>query len=192
MGIIRASMSVSLDGFSAGANSSPQFPLGNGGERLHAWMSSAPAADGRQSGDETPWSIGAVVIGNTMYRCGEGPWGDENPWGAPVFVLTHTPREPELRQGEIAFRFVTDGIESALEQAKTTAAGRDVLIGGGANVVQQYLNAGFLDEIQISLVPTFLRSGTRLFDQIADGIDVVSTRVVKTPAVTHLTFAINK
>ena len=184
MGKIIASSAVSLDGYSAGTDAGPEYPLGVHGERLHAWMG--------EPGTESKFAknIAAVIIGNTMFRCGEGPWGDENPWGPPIYVLTHTPHDPVYRQGEIAFRFVTNGIESALEQAKMTAGDKDILIGGGANVIQQYLNAGHLQELEISLVPITLGAGIRLIDGVSDKFSIEPIDVIPTLAVTHLRYRI--
>jgi dihydrofolate reductase len=135
-------------------------------------------------------NIGVVMCGNTMFRCGEGPWGDENPWGVPVYVLTHTARDPVYRQGEVAFRFVTNGVESALEQAKMNAGDKDVLIGGGANVIQQYLRAGHIQELEISLVPTLLGEGTRLLDGVEPSLELALRDTVPTSVVTHLRYQI--
>jgi dihydrofolate reductase len=138
-------------------------------------------------------------MGRRMFSGGEGPWeddpnadgwwGDDPPFRVPVFVLTHHARERVAKQGGTTFIFVTEGIEAALEQARAAAGDKDVLVAGGANVVQQYLRAGLLDELQIHLVPLLLRDGVRLFDQLcAVSVDVAATRGIQSPTVTHLRF----
>ena len=138
-------------------------------------------------------------MGRNMFGGGPGPWGDE-PWNGwwgdeppfhhPVFVLTHHAREPLELKGT-TFHFVTDGIESALEQAKEAAGGKDVALGGGADVAQQYLAAGLIDELEISIVPLLLGSGARLFDNL-DGaaIELEQIRAVEAPGVTHLKYRV--
>jgi dihydrofolate reductase len=122
----------------------------------------------------------------------EGWWGDEPTFHKPVFVLTHHAREP-LTKGETTFTFVTDGIESALEQARAAAGDKDVALGGGANVAQQYLKAGLLDELQIHLAPVLSGGGVRLFDALdSDQIELECTRVIDSPAVTHLRYRVVK
>jgi dihydrofolate reductase len=186
MSIVRATSAISLDGFSAGTDPGREFPLGRNGERLHAWMSN------RENFLDVPDDIGAIVIGHRMFVCGEGPWGDENPWGKPVFVVTHTPRPPLERQGTIAFRFVTDGIEAALDQAKAAADDRVVLINGGANLTRQYLSAGLVDELHITLVPIFLGSGVRYLDGLDDSIRLEPITVHEKPDVTHLLYRVTR
>jgi dihydrofolate reductase len=123
----------------------------------------------------------------------DGWWGDDPPFRHPVFILTHQPREPVTKQGGTTFTFVTDGIESALEQAQAAAADKDVAVGGGANVAQQYLRAGLLDELQIHLVPVLLGSGVRLFEHLSsEQVELEGTRVVESRAVTHLRYRVVK
>jgi dihydrofolate reductase len=112
-------------------------------------------------------SVGATIMGRNMFG-GRGPWGDDPPYHHPVFVPTRHPREPLQRQGGTTFHFVTDGIESALAQATAAAGGKDISIGGGAGVVQQYLAAGLLDEMWISVVPILLGGGARLFENLGE------------------------
>ena len=211
MGKLTFDISMSLDGYVAGPNPRPEAPLGDGGERLHewilglaAWRESHGLTGGERNADsdvieEQIANKGAVVMGRGMFG-GEGPWGDE-PWDgwwgdtppfhAPVFILTHHAREPVAKQGGTTFNFVTDGIESALEQAKEAAGGKDVTLGGGANVAQKYLRAGLVDEMQIHLVPLFLGGGVRLFDHLgADQAEMECTRVIESPAVTHLRYRV--
>jgi dihydrofolate reductase len=211
MSRLRFRISVSLDGFVAGPNQSLQEPLGTGGERLHVWviaLQSWRQAHGREGGvvnESTPVmerelaNIGATIMGRNMFGGGPGPWSKTDPWNGwwgrtppfhhPVFVLTHHPREPLMMEGGTSFTFVTDGIESALDQARRAAGGKDVALAGGARVAQQYLNAGLVDEMQLHLVPTLLGGGERLFDQVRDlhGLALVDT--VAARDVVHLKFA---
>jgi dihydrofolate reductase len=209
MSKLRLNMTMSLDGFVAGPDQSEQNPLGVGGMELHQWL--FPLAVFREShGDEggevnasTPvvaaWTenVGATVMGRNMFGGGPGPWG-ENPWNGwwgdeppfrhPVYVLTHHAREPLELRGT-TFHFVTDGIESALEQAKAAAGGKDVSLGGGAEVAQQYLAAGLLDELDVSVVPLLLGGGARLFDNLgAATLELELVRVVDAPGVAHLKY----
>jgi dihydrofolate reductase len=206
--MVTVDISMSLDGFVAGRDPRLEAPLGDGGEQLHEWvfgLASWRMAHGLEGGtagrddeliEESVARAGAVVMGRGMFGGGDGAWGDE-PWEGwwgddppfhkPVFVLTSHAREPLIMQGGTTFTFVTDGIESAVEQARAAAGERDVLVAGGASVVQQCLSAGLLDEIQIHLVPVLLRDGVRLFDQLGDAqIQLEPDRVLDSPGVTHL------
>ncbi|XYH98309.1 dihydrofolate reductase family protein [Sorangium sp. So ce1128] len=212
MSRLRFKISMSLDGFVAGPSQSVEHPLGIGGARLHEWafqlaVFRAPMGiEGGEVNESTPVveeslaNIGATVMGRNMFGGHPGPWDAKNPWNGwwgveppfrhPVFVLTRHAREPLVLEGATTFTFVTDGIESALEQAQRAAGGKDVSLAGGANVAQQYLAAGLVDEMEIHLVPTLLGSGERLFDGVGDdlrGLELV--RVVAAPKVTHLKFA---
>jgi dihydrofolate reductase len=202
-------ISMSLDGFVAGPNQTLEQPLGEGGEKLHEWafgLASFRERHGLEGGEtnadsevveETLRTTGAVVMGRRMFSGGEGPWqddpnadgwwGDDPPFRVPVFVLTQHARETAIKQGGTSFTFVTDGIKSALDQARAAAGTKDVLVAGGASVVQQYLEAGLLDELQIHLAPVLLGEGVRLFDRLAPA-ELEATRVIASPAVTHLTF----
>jgi dihydrofolate reductase len=136
------------------------------------------------SGGSGPWEDDPVA---------DGWWGDEPPFGVPVFILTHHPRETVTKEGGTTFTFVTDGIEVALEQARAAAGERNVAVAGGASVVQQYLRAGALDEIQIHVAPLLLGSGTRLFDDSGPGApELELTRVIDSPTVTHLRYRVAK
>ena len=200
MGKVYLSLSMSLDGFITGPNPRPGEPLGDGGERLHEWM--AGMEDFRERGDtinadaevlrELSSHTGALLMGRAMLDVGEEPWGDNPPFGMPVFVLTHRPREMVTKQGGTTYTFATEGIEAALEQAQAAAGGKDVGLAGGANLAQQYLKAGLLDEIQIHLVPVLLGDGVRLFDGIdtEDGLELEITRVIDSPQVTHLRYRV--
>jgi len=201
---------VSLDGFVAGPNQSVQEPLGVGGEQLHEWVVALETwrrAHGKEGGavnESTPVmeaeiaNLGATIMGRNMFGGGPGPWSVTDPWNGwwgrkppfhhPVFVLTHHPREPLVMEGT-TFTFVTDGIESALEQARRAADGKDVALAGGAQAAQQYLRAGLVDEMQLHLVPALLGGGERLFDGIGDLHGMVLVDTVAAPGVVHLRFA---
>ena len=205
------SLTTSLDGYMAGPSQSLDHPLGVGGERLHDWAFATRTfrkVHGMEGGDEgvdDEWAsrgdvgIGATIMGRNMFGPIRGPWGDDEwrgwwgedpPFHHPVFVLTHYAREPLELAGGTTFTFVTDGIEAALEQARRAAGGKDVSLAGGASAARQYLAAGLVDEMEISLVPTLLDSGERLFDGVGDdlhGLELV--RTVAAPGVTHLKFA---
>jgi dihydrofolate reductase len=179
--------------------------------RLHEWAFAAASwreqhglSGGEANADsdviqESLDSLGAVVMARRMFSGGEGPWaddpnangwwGDDPPYGVPVFVVTHHAREP-LHLGGGSFTFVSDGIEAALAQATEVAGDKDVLVAGGASLAQQYLAAGLLDELQIHVVPLFLGSGVRLFDQIDPAVDLELTRVIESPTVTHLRYRV--
>ena len=199
MSKVTVDMGMSLDGFIAGPNSGPQNALGDGGHRIHQWVYDVESWRERQSlaggqtntddevSKETYAWIGAYVMGRRMFDEGEVGWPDPPPFRAPVFVLTHHAREPWVRQGGTTFTFVTDGIKSALEQARAAAGDKDVRIAGGANTVQQFIQAGLVDELQIHLAPVLLGDGVRLFDHIdPKHIELENTRVIDSPKVTHL------
>lgn len=205
MGKVFADISVSLDGFVTGPNDSVELGLGAGGERLHEWLYNLASwrerhslAGGKADADseildEAFRDTGAAVMGRRLFDIGEGPWGDNPPFHMPVFVLTHDAREPLTREGGTTFTFVTDGIESTLEQARQAAGDRDISVVGGANVIQQYLRTGLLDEIQVHLVPILLGAGKRLFDNIGPRqIELETARVIESPGVTHLRYRIVK
>jgi dihydrofolate reductase len=206
-------ISMSLDGYIAGPNPSLEHPLGEGGEKLHEWvfgLKSFREIHGMEGGDvnaddavvaETIHAAEATVMGRRMFSGGSGPWeddpnaagwwGDEPPFHHPVFILTHHAREPVTMKGGTTFTFVTAGIEAAYERARVAAGDKDVAIGGGANVVQQYLRAGLLEELQIHLVPILLGSGTRLFDDLSnDHIELACSRMLTSPNVTHLRYLV--
>jgi dihydrofolate reductase len=207
-------ISMSLDGFVAGPNPTLAEPLGQGGERLHEWayeLASWRERHGREGGEhnadadviqESLDRTGAVIMGRRMFSGGAGPWsddpnadgwwGDEPPFRVPVFVLTHHARKTVTKRGGTSFTFVTDGIESALEQARAAAGGQDVTIGGGADVAQQYLRAGLLDELQIHVAPVLLGGGVRLFGDPGAPGAVEATRVIASPRVTHLRYDVLK
>ena len=216
MGKLIFDISVSLDGFVAGPNQTLDHPLGEGGEGLHEWAFAAASwrqSHGRSGGEanadsdviqEQLQNTGATVMGRRMFSGGEGPWeddpnadawwGDDPPFKHPVFILTHHAREPVTMRGGTTFTFVTDGIESALDQARAAAGDKDVAIGGGATVVQQYLAAGLVDEFQIHVVPVLLGDGVRLFESHLGSaqLELDRVRVIDSPAVTHLKYRVVK
>jgi dihydrofolate reductase len=213
MAKVRFEVAMSLDGFIAGPNPSEEHPLGEGGMQLHEWAFKLAAwrePHGREGGEVNASSeiverslanVGASVMGRNMFGGGPGPWG-EDPWDGwwgdnppfhtPVFVLTNHARASLEKQGGTTFFFVCSGIESALEQAMDAADGKDVSLGGGANVAQQYLAAGLLDELQLNVVPVLLGDGTRLFENIGSDVKLESIRVVEAPDVTHLVYRVVK
>ena len=212
MGKVAVDISMSLDGFVAGPNPTLEEPLGEKGEELHEWVVRTNywrERHGLEGGEEdedsevireASSSVGASVMGRKMFSGGSGPWesdprsmgwwGDEPPFHTRVFVLTHHAREPEEMEGGTTFLFVTDGIESAVEQARAAAGDREVLIAGGATAIQQALAAGLVDELQMHVAPMLLGGGTRLFGEGANPIRLEATRVLASPKVTHLTFAV--
>jgi dihydrofolate reductase len=213
MSKLRFNISISLDGYTAGPNQSEENPLGEGGESLHDWVIPLKAwrePHGREGGEvnestpvmeETLENIGAYVMGRNMFGpvgggdWGDGSWtgwwGDEPPFHVPVHVLTHHAREPLEMEGGTTFHFVTDGIESALEQARSAAGDQDVVIAGGANTIQQYLAAGEVDEFGLSVTPIVLGGGERLLDNVGD-LKVEQIRAVEAPGVTHLRYRVAK
>jgi len=199
MARVVSDLSMSLDGFITGPN------LGEGEERLHEWVYGLESwrerhgLTGGQTGrdaevlEESFRTTGAVLMGKRMFDVGEGPWGDDPPFHMPVFILTHEARETVTKEGGTTFTFVTDGIENAHRQAKAAAGDKDISVAGGANIVQQYLKAGLLDEMQIHLIPVLLGEGVRLFEHLGiEQIELESTRVIESPGVTHLKFRVVK
>jgi dihydrofolate reductase len=204
-------ITMSLDGFVAGPDQTLEDPLGKGGMELHEWAFAAQSwreAHGLSGGeanadsdviDEQLQRTGATIMGRKMFSGGAGPWdadpnangwwGDEPPFGHPVFVLTHHEREP-LVLGATTFTFVTDGIENALEQARAAAGEKDVIVAGGAQAAQQYLAAGLLDELQVHVAPLLLGDGERLFEHASGELELV--RTIASPAVTHLRYRVVK
>src|SRR5215470_16646682 len=191
MSKLKLTITMSIDGFVAGADQSPEHPLGIGGEELHGWLVPLKAfreSHGEEGGEvnaSTPFALdilggaGATVMGRNMFGGGPGPWneswrgwwGEDPPYHHPVFVLTHHAREPLEMQGGTTFHFVTDGIEAAFDRATDAAAGRDISIGGGASTARQYLKAGLVDEMAIHVTPVLLGRGERLFDDVEDSLD---------------------
>lgn len=211
MSKLRLKISMSLDGYVAGPHQSVHDPLGIGGMKLHQWAFRLAAFRkilGMEGGEtdassavvEESWlNIGATIMGRNMFGGHPGGWNAAKPWDGwwgtnppfhhPVFVLTHHARAPLVCEGGTTFTFVTDGIESALTQARRAANGKDVSLSGGAQAAQQYLAAGLVDEMEISLVPTLLGSGERLFERVGDDLfGMRLVRTVATPQVVHVKF----
>jgi dihydrofolate reductase len=194
---------LSLDGFLAGPNARPGNPLGDGGLAIHDWMFQQAAfrqrlglAGGATGPDndlvEAVFArAGAYVMGRRMFDEGEVGWPANPPFHAPVFVVTRQAREPWVREGGTTFHFVTDGLASALRQARDAAGGKDVRISGGADVIRQCLRAGVVDEITIHLAPLLLGAGVRLFYTLDGGVLGLEPVAVRhSPAVTHLTYRV--
>jgi len=206
---VKCHISISLDGFVAGPNQSIDNPIGEGGMRLHQWVFVTDSwreqhglKDGERTADalvvdEVVQGVGAYIMGRKMFGGGDGPWdeawtgwwGEDPPFHAPVFVLTHHPREPLSMQGGTTFTFVTDGIESALEEARAAAGDRDVTIAGGASAVRQYLAAGMLDELYLHVVPIILGAGERLLEDVGDPT-LEPVKVIASRAVTHVKYRV--
>ena len=211
MGKLRAHISVSADGYVAGPNQTVEEPLGEGGESLHEWVIALKAwrePHGRGGGEvnassvvleEAQSNVGAEIMGRGKFGGGPGPWGDD-PWPGwwgedppfhmPVFVVTHHEREP-LTLSDTTFTFVTDGIASALEQARDAAGDKDVMVGGGADVINQYLAAGLVDELELHVAPVLLGGGARLFEGVGPKVSLEQIRAVDAPGVTHLKYRVS-
>ena len=213
MGIVKVDISVSLDGFVAGPNQTLEEPLGEHGELLHGWVLGTKTFADQHGGEggttgvdddigaEHLGGVGATIMGRKMFSGGSGSWeddpnangwwGDEPPFHHPVFVLTQHAREP-LELTGTTFHFVTDGIESALEQARAAAGDGDVEIAGGGSAVTQYMNAGAVDDLQVHVVPIFLGAGSRLFQDAANRPgNLELTRAVESPTgVMHLKYTV--
>jgi dihydrofolate reductase len=213
MSKLRCHISISLDGYVAGPNQSEENPLGEGGDQLHEWVVPLAAfrrAHGEEGGEvnastpvfeQTTANVGAAIMGRGMFGPigggtwdGEkwtGWWGDNPPYHYPVFVLTHHRRDQVEMEGGTTYHFVTDGIESALTQAKKAAGGKDVMLWGGGQVIGQYLAAGLLDELEFHVVPVLLGGGSRPFGDLASAsVRLEQVRAVEAPGVTHLTYRI--
>ena len=213
MSKVRAHISISLDGYVAGPNQSMENPLGEGGEGLHDWAVGLKAwreLAGMEGGEENASTdvmaeehanVGAEIMGRGKFGppqrgpWGEDPWqgwwGEDPPFHKPVFVLTHHEREP-LTLSDTTFTFVTDGIESALERAREVVGDKDVFIGGGADVINQYLAAGLVDELELHVVPIVLGGGERLFAGVGPDLRLEELRTVEAPGVAHLKYRVVK
>ena len=200
MSRVTCNLSISVDGYSAGHNQSEKRPFGDDGgdgwgDRLHAW-----AFDHREENQAEVGKLAdgqAFIMGRNMFgpvrgewdRPWNGWWGDNPPYHGPVFVLTHHPRDPQPMEGGTTFHFVTDGIESALAQARAAVGDGDISIHGGASTINQYLAAGLIDELRLHIVPFTLGAGTRLFDGVpALNLEQVYART--TGSVTHVTYRV--
>lgn len=210
MSTVFTDITMTLDGFVAGPNVRVEEPLGDGGEQIHEWMyglASWHEMGGQRGGETGPVDdmvratrarTGATIMGRRMFHPASGGWGDDpdrGPWGEnppfhhPVFVLTHHARPDLPMEGGTTFHFITDGIESALEQAKAAADGKDVHVTGGADVVQQFIAAGLLDEIRVHIAPMLLGGGRRLFEHLGpDHIELERVDVIDSPGATHVRY----
>ena len=198
---VTCQISVSLDGYAAGPHQSKEHPLGERGSELHEWYFGpagrhpvdAEIADRMLAGN------GAYIMGRRMFGGGDGPWdlswrgwwGEEPPYHAPVFVLTHHARDPLEMAGGTTFHFVTGGIHVALDRARAAAGDQDVAVGGGAGTVQQFLAAGLLDELHLHLVPVVLGAGERLLVNVGD-VAFEPVEVIASPVVTHLRYRVRR
>ncbi len=184
-------ISMSLDGFVTASNVRPEEPLGDGGQRLHEWVFGDDERNRELLAEATNF-VGAVIAGRRTYDLSVASWGADGPAGparVPVIVVTHA--EPEDAPEGGVYTFVTDGIESALELAKSAAGEKDVAVMGGADIGQQYIRAGLVDEISIHLVPVLFGGGTRMFENLgSEHIQLETAGVIETPAATHLRFRV--
>ena len=189
MGKVLMEITMSLDGYVAGPDVSPNEPMGRGGEALHEWMfAGKSAADIEALQTNLFGGVGAVIMGRRMVDLGIRPWGEEPPYHAPCFVVTHRPAETIVKKGGTSYIFVTEGIEAAMAQAKAAAGEQDVMVNGGADVDRQYLNAGLIDEIHLHLAPIILRGGTPLFTGLRQDLRLVPSQATNGPLATHLTY----
>jgi dihydrofolate reductase len=211
MGLVTGNISISLDGYGAGPRQSLDNPVGEGGERLHEWMFNTAgwrAIAGLDGGEESADSevvddvmrgVGAYVMGRNMFGGGPGEWdgswtgwwGDDPPYHTPVFVLTHHPRSPLPMAGGTTFTFVTDGVASALTQARAAAGDQNVSVAGGASTIAQMLAAGLLDELYLHLVPIVLGDGERLLVDVGDPV-LEPINVIASPRVTHIKYRVHR
>ena len=198
MSQVTCDVTVSLDGFSASPNQSFDNPFGKGGaDRLHRWMFEEAEANAEEIQAIT--AVNANVMGRNMFGPGRGEWdldwkgwwGDDPPYHTPVFVLTHHPREPLEMQGGTTYNCVTDGIESALAQARAAAGDGDVAIAGGAETVRQYLAAGLIDELRVHIAPMLLGAGERPLDGVGD-LKLEQLRFRSSSLVTHIVYRVSR
>lgn len=196
---------ISLDGFFAGDNRSPQNPMGGVSGQIHSWMFNEKAfwehlsmeSDQPDGPDgkyirETIARTGAYIMGKRMFEEGEASWPNDL-YKADVYVLTHEVREPWVQEGTTTFYFINNGIESALEKARQSAKGKDIRIQGGANTIQQFLNAGHIDEFFIHIAPVFLGSGIRLFEGIdKEKYNLEIMEVIPSHRTTHLRYQLTR
>lgn len=200
MSTVSFDLSISADGYSAGPNQTEERPFGDDGgdgwgDKLHSWIFETPEEN--QAHLARLDRCGAFIMGRNMFgpvrgewdRDWKGWWGDNPPFHGPVYVLTHYPREPQPMEGGTTYHFVTDGIESALKQAREAAGDSDIAIQGGATTINQYLAAGLIDELTIHIVPIILGAGTRLFDGVPPlGLEQLESRTSN--SVTHVTYRV--
>jgi len=192
MAYLTSDPGISLDGFIAGPDQSLEHPLGVGGEELHRWMFEEPELHTVER--EAITAAGAYIMGRNMFTSGRGEWdldwtgwwGDDPPYHGPVFVLTHHEREPVEMQGGTTFHFVTEGPDEALRLATEAAGDRTISIAGGASTINQFLRAGYIDELRLHVAPLVLGSGEALFSDLKGlPFEMASSR--STPLVTHVT-----
>ena len=202
MGIVKSDLAISVDGFVAGPDQSLEYPIGmvagGGAEHLlHSWMFDQP--DENRPEIDAIVDAGAFIMGRNMFGPDRGDWdldwtgwwGDDPPYHGPVFVLGHRERPPVPMQGGTTFHFVTDGVVSALRQAREVAGDRDISVAGGASTVNQFLAAGLLDELRLHISPVTLGAGERLFDGVPPlRLEQVSAR--QTSTVTHVTYRVGR
>jgi dihydrofolate reductase len=191
-----AAITISLDGYITGPNHGPGNGLGDGGERLHYWVFGGPwSYEAEPTGEATGADkeyldgamarAGAVVVGRRMYEAAEA-WGGQNPFGVPLFVVTHRPEDAPSEGG---FTFV-DGLDEALARARRAADGKDISVGGGADVIRQALRSGYVDELAISIAPVILGGGKRLFDGSEQTLNLEHAALLQSPFATHITYRI--
>lgn len=189
MSLVICDMSISLDGFVTGPNDSRQNPFGDGAGMLHDWLFKDPTDDDRAILQEGIDNTGTVVMGRKSFdkNEGDGGWGDGGPMGdTPVFVVTH--KAPTKTYPSV-YRFVTDGVKSAIDQAREVAGDKNIGL-HGATIMQQGLPLGLVDEIYVHVVPVLIGGGTRLFDTLPAGIALERISAIATPGATHLRFRV--
>ena len=191
-----AAITISLDGYVTGPNDGPGNGLGDGGERLHYWVFGGPwSYEAEPTGEATGADkeyldgamarAGAVVVGRGMYEAADA-WGGQNPFGMPLFVVTHRPEDVPSEGG---FVFV-DGLDEAIAKARQVAGGKDISVGGGADVIRQALRAGHVDELAISIAPVILGGGKRLFDGFEQTLNLAHAGLLQSPRATHITYRV--
>ncbi|HTE57895.1 MAG TPA: dihydrofolate reductase family protein [Verrucomicrobiae bacterium] len=188
-------MTMSLDGFTAGPNIRPEEPMGDGGEELHRWMFAGGSTDENPGKFQTEFfeNIGAYIMGRRTLDLGLEPWGENPPYHAPCFVLSKERHDTITKQGGTSFAFVTDGVHSAFKQAQAAAGSKDIIVMGGANAAQQFVNAGLFDELYIHVAHMLLGSGTRLFDNLTiKPTDLEKIAVTDALGATHMKFRFRK
>jgi dihydrofolate reductase len=191
MGKVLMEITMSLDGYTAGPDISAEDPLGRNGERLHDWMFAGKSADEVERFQAEKFaSTGAVIVGRRMADLGIGPWGEEPAFHAPCFVVTHRPAETIVKQGGTSYIFVSEGIEAAMAEAKAAAGAQDVMVMGGAEIAQQYMNAGLIDEIRLHVAPLLLGGGTPLFAGVRQDLRLVPSQATNGPLATHLSYQV--
>ncbi|HEX9484419.1 MAG TPA: dihydrofolate reductase family protein [Gemmatimonadaceae bacterium] len=200
-------IAISLDGFMAGPNRGPHNPLGDGGVSMHQWMFRTafgrerlgiPGDGGETSADNELLRgvferTGAYIMGRRMFDEGEANWPENAPFRAPVFVLTHQPRDPWVRKGGTTFYFVTEGIERTLELARAAANGKDVRVSGGGEAIRQYLHAGLVDEFTLHIAPVLLGTGVRALDGPRPAtFGIEQSAIASSPHVAHVSYRVKR